>query len=80
MSRLTTITVALNGTAPGNFPAFANDAAIYRSANQSGYYHLIPFSFPASLLQKGTNNVTFQATNITPGGGAMYDTIKLEVG
>jgi len=80
MSRTAAITVAVNGTAIGDFPAYTNDAAIYRSANQSGYYHLIPLTFPASLLQPGANTVTFQATNVSSGGGAMYDTIKLEVG
>ena len=79
MSRLAAITVAVNGTPIGNFPAYNNDAAIYRSANQSGYYHLIPLTFPASLLQSGANTVTFQATNVSFGGGAMYDTIKLDV-
>ena len=79
MSRLAAITVAVNGTPIGDFPAFTNDAAIYRSANQSGYYHLIPLTFPASLLQSGANTVTFQATNVSFGGGAMYDTIKLDV-
>lgn len=80
MSRIAAITIAVNGTPIGNLPAFTNDAAIYRSANQSGYYHLVPLTFPASLLQKGANTVTFQATNVSAGGGAMYDTIKLEAG
>lgn len=79
-TRTAAITVAVNGTSIGTFPSFPNDAAIYRSANQSGRYHLIPFSFPASLLQSGANTVTFQATNVSGGGGAMYDTVKLEVG
>jgi rhamnogalacturonan endolyase len=79
MSRTAAVTVAVNGTAVGSYPAFANDAAIYRSANQSGYYHLVPFTFPASLLAPGTNAITFQTTNVSSGGGAMYDTIKLEV-
>ncbi len=80
LSKTDATTVSVNGTAIGNFPAYANDAAIYRSTNQSGYYHLLPLTFPASLLQVGTNTVTFQATNVSFGGGAMYDTIKLEVG
>jgi rhamnogalacturonan endolyase len=79
MSRTAAVTVAVNGTAVGTYPAFTNDMAIYRSANQSGYYHLIPFTFPATLLQTGANSVTLQATEVSSGGGAMYDTIKLEV-
>jgi rhamnogalacturonan endolyase len=78
LSRTAAVTVAVNGTAVGSYPAFANDQAIYRSANQSGYYHLIPITFPASVLQAGANTVTFQATDVSSGGGAMYDTIKLE--
>ncbi len=78
LSRTAAVTVAVNGTAVGSYPAFTNDQAIYRSANQSGYYHLIPITFPASVLQAGANTVTFQATNVSSGGGTMYDTIKLE--
>jgi rhamnogalacturonan endolyase len=53
--------------------------AIYRSANQSGYYHLIPFTFPASFLKAGSNTIAFNMTTVSSGGGVMYDTIKLEV-
>ena len=77
MSRTAAVTVAVNGSAVGAYPAFANDMAIYRSANQSGYYHLIPITFPAALLQTGANSITLQATEVSSGGGAMYDTIKL---
>ena len=79
MSRTADVTVAINGATAGTYPAFTNDAAIYRSANQSGYYHLIPITFSASLLQTGANAITFQATNVSSGGGAMYDCLKLEV-
>jgi rhamnogalacturonan endolyase len=80
VSRTAQITVGVNGAAVGSFPTYANDQAIYRSANQSGSYHLILLTFPASHLKSGANTVTFQATNVSSGGGAMYDTVKLEVG
>jgi rhamnogalacturonan endolyase len=79
LSRTTDITVQVNGTAVGSYPAYTNDMAIYRSANQSGTYHLMTFSFPASLLTVGANAIMLQATDVDSGGGAMYDTIKLEV-
>jgi rhamnogalacturonan endolyase len=79
VSRTASITVAANGASIGSFPTFTNDQAIYRSANQSGTYHLILLTFPASRLKAGANSVTFRATNVSGGGGAMYDTVKLEV-
>ncbi|WP_112431313.1 polysaccharide lyase family protein [Thermogemmatispora tikiterensis] len=80
MTRTAAVTIRVNGTAIGSYPAYTNDAAIYRSANQSGYYHLMVFSFPASLLKVGSNTVAFVMTSVSSGGGAMYDTLKLEVG
>lgn len=80
MTRTAAVTIRVNGTAIGSYPAYTNDAAIYRSANQSGYYHLMVFSFPASLLKVGSNTVAFAMTSVSSGGGAMYDTLKLEVG
>ncbi len=71
------ITVGVNGSSIGTFPSFTNDSAIYRSANQSGSYHLLTFTFPDSSLRVGSNSVTFHATNVSAGGGAMYDTIEL---
>ncbi|HLI71215.1 MAG TPA: polysaccharide lyase family protein [Ktedonobacteraceae bacterium] len=79
-TRTADVTVAVNGTTIGSYPSFANDQAIYRSANQSGYYHLIPLSFAASLLKAGSNSITFDMTSVSSGGGVMYDTIKLETG
>lgn len=78
-SRTASVTFGVNGKSIGSFPSFINDQAIYRSANQSGTYHLILLTFPASLLKSGANSVTFHATSVSDGGGAMYDTIKLEV-
>ena len=79
-TRTANVTVLVNGTSVGNYPSFTNDAAIYRSANQSGYYHLIPLSFSASLLKSGSNTIALNMTSVSGGGGAMYDFIKLEVG
>ncbi len=80
MSRMPTVQVGVNGTTMAPLPVIVNDAAIYRSANQSGTYHLVLITFPASLLKAGSNSITFQATDVISGAGAMYDTIKLEVG
>lgn len=79
-TRTADVTVKMNGTTVGTIPSFTNDAAIYRSANQSGTYHLLTFTFAASLLKAGSNSATFAATSVSSGGGAMYDTIKLETG
>ena len=79
-TRSANIAVGLNGASVGSIPSFTNDEAIYRSANQSGAYHLILLTFPASRLKVGANSMTFHATSVSAGGGAMYDTIKLEVG
>ena len=79
MSRSPTVVVGVNGTHEGSI-SYPNDEAIYRSANQSGYYHLVPISFPASLLHVGANTITFDMTGSPDGAGMMYDTIKLEAG
>jgi rhamnogalacturonan endolyase len=80
VSRTAAVTVAVNGTSVGSYPTYANDQAIYRSANQSGYYHLVPLNFSDSLLKAGNNAITFHMTNVSSGGGAMYDTITLATG
>jgi len=77
-SRTAAVTVGVNGSTVGSFPTYTNDEAIYRSANQSGYYHLITINFAASLLKSGANTLTFHATSVSSGGGVMYDTVKLE--
>jgi rhamnogalacturonan endolyase len=76
-SRGATVAIGVNGTHIGTSPSYPNDAAIYRSANQSGYYHLLTINFSASLLKVGANSITFR-TNASGGSGVMYDTIKLE--
>jgi rhamnogalacturonan endolyase len=80
VSRTADVTVLVNGTSVGSYPSYTNDQAIYRSANQSGYYHLITISFSASLLVSGSNTIALDMTTVSSGGGAMYDFIKLEVG
>ncbi len=79
ISRTPTLVVGVNGTSEGTI-SYPNDQAIYRSANQSGYYHLVPISFPASLLRVGANTITLDITSSAGGAGVMYDTIKLEAG
>lgn len=80
VSRTATTQVIVNGTTVTTLPSFTNDQAIYRSANQSGTYHLVPITFSASLLRSGSNTITFHATSVSSGGGSMWDTIKLETG
>jgi rhamnogalacturonan endolyase len=76
-TRGATVDIGVNGTTIATSPAYPNDSAIYRSANQSGYYHLLTVNFAASLLKVGENTVTFN-TAASGGSGVMYDTIKLE--
>lgn len=76
-ARTPSVTVGVNGTSVSNLPGFTNDSSIYRSANQSGYYHLVTLNFSASLLKVGANSITFRATSVGNGAGIMYDTIKL---
>ncbi|MFC7395089.1 polysaccharide lyase family protein [Scopulibacillus cellulosilyticus] len=68
------IAVKVNGTTVNKL-SYDNDQAIYRSANQSGHYHLEKIKFNAALLKKGKNTITF---NLTNGGSVMYDAIMLD--
>ena len=79
-SQIADVVVGVNGTSLGRLASFPNDQTIYRSGNQSGHYHLVLITFPASLLKAGANTVTFQTIKVGSGGGRIYDTIKLEVG
>lgn len=56
-----------------------NDAGVYRSAILGGYYQKKEIKFSASLLHKGSNIISLQLPDVQPGGGVMYDAIKLEV-
>ncbi len=77
-ARVANVSVGVNGRSIGSFPSYTNDGSIYRSANQSGYYHRFTINFAASLLKAGANSLTFHATNVSSGGGVIYDTVKLE--
>lgn len=75
-----TVSVKVNGTQRGTWKTGFNDAAIYRSAIQSGRHALMTCSFPASALRKGNNTVTLTMSGNGKNGGFMYDCIKLEAG
>ena len=75
-----TVTVKLNGTTRATWKPGFNDAAIYRSAVQSGRHQLMRCTFPASLLKVGKNTVTLSMSGNGKNGGFMYDCLKLEAG
>lgn len=74
------VAVAVNGKTQANWNLGQNDAAIYRSAVLGGKHRVEVCEFPASLLRKGTNTVTFTMSGIKSNGGVMYDCVKLEAG
>ena len=78
-ARNVSVELDINGHTIGSLPSYPNDGSIYRSVISSGYYHLSTHTFPASQLKSGTNSLSFNAFNVSEGGGRMYDTIKLEV-
>ncbi|MBD3187955.1 hypothetical protein GF325_14050 [Candidatus Bathyarchaeota archaeon] len=63
----------LGSMAPGN------DASIYRSAIQGGYYQLHEMHFPASLLDPGQHAIDLHLVDVGEKGGILYDAIKLEI-
>jgi rhamnogalacturonan endolyase len=71
--------VYVNDQKVASLNKLGNDASVYRSAIAGGYYqqHAIPFD--ASLLKQGTNIISLTLPNVKPGGGIMYDAIKLEL-
>ena len=73
------LVVSVNGEELGSFKP-GNDASVYRSAILGGYYQLKTINFPAAKLKPGGNTITFSLPDVKPGGGVMYDAIKLEVG
>lgn len=75
-----TVAVKVNGVSRGTWKPGVNDAAIYRSAIQSGRHWLMNCTFPASALKKGSNTVTLTMSGNGKNGGFMYDCIKLEAG
>lgn len=73
------VAVGVNGQNKANW-TFYNDAAIYRSGVLGGRHSVQTCTFPASLLKKGRNKVTFTMSGIKNNGGVMWDCIKLEAG
>lgn len=55
-----------------------NDGTTYRSTLESGHYRMNEINFPASLLKKGNNTISFKMVKVSKDGGIMYDMIKLE--
>lgn len=75
-----TVNVLVNGTSVGTL-SYPNDASVYRSANQGGYFRRTQLDFPSSLLRTGANSVVFDMTacaGAPSAGGIEYDLIKLE--
>jgi len=58
---------------------FGNDCSVYRSAIRGGYYQKLEVKFPAKLLKQGENKVSFKLPHCKPGGGILYDVVKLEI-
>lgn len=75
-----TVSVKVNGTTRATWKPGFNDAAIYRSAIQSGRHQLMRCTFPASSLRVGKNTVTLTMSGNGKNGGFMYDCLKLEAG
>ena len=75
-----TVAVKVNGTQRGTWKPGVNDAAIYRSAVNSGRHHLLTLDFDASTLRQGSNTIVLTMSGNGSNGGFMYDCIKLEVG
>ena len=75
-----TVAVKVNGTQRGTWKPGVNDAAIYRSAVNSGRHHLLTLDFEASTLRQGSNTIALTMSGNGSNGGFMYDCIKLEAG
>jgi rhamnogalacturonan endolyase len=71
--------VYVNDQKVASLAKLGNDASVYRSAIAGGYYQLHTIAFDAALLRKGENKIVLSLPNVKPGGGIMYDAIKLEV-
>ena len=86
-----TLLTKVNGSSLNNL-SITNDACIYRSATRSGLFRHFELSFSPSLLQLGTNVVSFSVSKASPwtnsyatkpaypGRGVMYDCVQLETG
>lgn len=74
------VAVKVNGYTVGTWKPGINDAAIYRSAINSGRHWLFSNKFSASYLKKGDNTLTLTMSGNGKNGGFMYDCLKLEAG
>lgn len=70
--------ILVNNQPAGSFTHLGNDASVYRSAVAGGYYQKLELKFSAMLLHPGNNIISFKTPDTKPGGGIMYDAIKLE--
>ena len=76
------IRVQLNGTQIMEWKNWdKTDGAVYRSANQGGYYQVFQCVCPASLLHKGWNTLELVCPKQKRRGygGVLWDCIKLEI-
>ncbi len=79
VSNSPTITATVNGKSKTAW-SLKDDGSIRRSATLAGRHIVKTFSFPASDLQIGENEITFTASNCKDKSGVLYDCIKLEAG
>jgi rhamnogalacturonan endolyase len=70
--------VFLNDVMLGKY-YFGNDCSVYRSAIRGGYYQKLEVKFDAMLLKPGENKISFKLPHCKPGGGILYDVVKLEI-
>jgi rhamnogalacturonan endolyase len=86
-----TFLTSVNGTSLANL-SLTNDAGIYRSATRAALFRHNVFTFDPSLLQVGTNILSFSISKpspwtnssptkpVYPPRGVMYDCVQLEAG
>ncbi|MDE7097326.1 MAG: hypothetical protein K2O47_07535, partial [Muribaculaceae bacterium] len=79
VSNSPTVTVDVNGKSRQSW-SLKDDGSIRRSATLAGRHIVKTFSFPASSLKAGENEITFTASNCKDKSGVLYDCIKLEAG
>ena len=72
------LSVKVNGQEVSKLVYDNGDGGLYRSAVQSGVHNLQVVTFPASLLQKGKNTLSFTLVSIKEKGGLLWDCLKLE--
>ena len=72
------LSVKVNGQEVGKLIYDNGDGGLYRSAVQSGVHNLQVVTFPASLLKKGKNTLSFTMVSIKEKGGLLWDCLKLE--